>query len=91
LTALILIGWPALAGLPPKGAPRAVVAHYAARNEYWLAELVVSFLATAVFAALVVRQTRLEYAQESAENLRRLVEGTLEDHRKKSGSESESG
>ncbi|HTQ12043.1 MAG TPA: hypothetical protein VMI31_18415 [Fimbriimonadaceae bacterium] len=89
LTAVLLVGWPFFAGLPRKGAPRSVVAVYASRNEIWLAALVLSFLLLAVFAAMVVRRTRQEYAQESAENLRRLVEGTLEDHRKRRGTETE--
>ena len=89
LTAVLLLGWPAFAGLPPKGASRAVVAGYATRTEYWLAALIVSFLALVVFSALVVHRMRQEFVQESAENLRRLVEGTLQDHKKKSESESE--
>jgi len=76
-----------LVGLPAKHAPKAELAAYAHTALIWFWALIISFFSTTVFAALVVRQTREEYLEESAENLRSLVEGTLEDHRKKSGSE----
>lgn len=85
----MLIGWPVLVGLPPKGATRHVLIQYAVRSEIWFWVLIISFLLATIFAALVVRQSRQEYLSESADNLRALIEGTLEDHRKKSGSESE--
>jgi uncharacterized membrane protein (DUF485 family) len=87
LTVFILLGFPSLVGLPPKHAPVPVVKNWGVRAEVYVAALLVAFLTTTVLAALVVRQTRQEYLDESAKNLRELVEGTLEDHRKKSGSQ----
>lgn len=83
LTILILLGWPGLVGMPPRGASKARLRQYVVRSEVCFGVLIGSFLATTVFAALVVRQTRQEYLRESAENLRSLIAGTLEDHRKK--------
>jgi hypothetical protein len=89
LTFAVLIGWPAIVGKPPKGAPRRELKQYARKAEVAFGVMVGSFLVTTVLAGLVVRQYRQEFMQESAENLKMLVEGTLEDHRKKSGAGSE--
>jgi hypothetical protein len=83
LTGILLLGWPAFVGVPPKGAPKPIVKQYLVRSEIYFAALLASFLGATVFAALVVRQTRNEYMEASAENLRALIEGTLEDHKKK--------
>jgi hypothetical protein len=50
-----------------------------------------SFLITTVLAAFVVKQYRDEFTRSSADNLKMLVEGTLEDHRKKSGATDDQG
>jgi hypothetical protein len=83
LTAFLLLGWVPFVGLPPKNAPRADLRAYAVKTELYFFALIGSFIATTVFAALVVRQTRREVREEAAENLRTLIEGTLQDHRKK--------
>lgn len=84
LTAFLLLSWPALVGVPPKGSTNAKKKEYVVKTEIWFAALIVSFLGTTISAALVVRQTRQEYLKDSAENLKSLIEGTLQDHRKKS-------
>ncbi len=89
LTAFLLLGWPVLVGLPPKHAPASLIKQYALHTGIWLAALLLSFLTFTVLVAFVVRQMRQEYLEESADNLKALIEGTLEDHRKKSGAESE--
>ncbi|MFI5384969.1 MAG: hypothetical protein ACHQ50_02515 [Fimbriimonadales bacterium] len=89
LTVILLVGGPVVIGMPPRGASKLVLRDYAVRSEVWFTALMISFLGTTVSAALVVRQSRQEYLRESAENLRALIEGTLEDHRKKSESESQ--
>lgn len=86
LTVFLLLGWPFLVGLPAKGATKPVLRRYAVQSEIWFAALMISFLGTTVAAALVVKQSRDEYLQDSSNNLRKLIEGTLEDHRKKSES-----
>jgi len=90
LTAVLMIGWAQFVGLPPKGAPKPVVRRYLIRAEVCFGLLLASFLGTTITAALVVRQTRQEYLRESADNLKFLIEGTLQDHRKKSGSDESS-
>jgi hypothetical protein len=98
-TAFVMLGWPAIVGMPPKARQNAATAtqaeqrahrlalkQYAVRAELWLFVLVGSFLGTTVLAALVVRQTRQEVLKLSAENLRELIEGTLQDHKKKGAS-----
>jgi hypothetical protein len=85
-TAIVMLGWPSLVGMPPKGAAKPVLKEYAVRAEIWFFVLVGSFLGTTVFAALVVRQTRQEVLSQSAANLRELIEGTLQDHKNKGAS-----
>lgn len=87
LTAFLLLGWPSFVGLPPKGASRNALKAYAVKTEIYFFGLLGSFLTTTVCAALVVRQTRREVREAAAENLRSLIEGTLQDHRKKSESD----
>ncbi|HVT13912.1 MAG TPA: hypothetical protein VHE55_16740 [Fimbriimonadaceae bacterium] len=82
-TFLLLIGWPVFVGLPQRGASKPVLRQYLTRSEIWFTALMVSFLGTTVTAAFVVKQSREEYLEGSADNMRRLIEGTLEDHRKK--------
>lgn len=84
LTVALLGAYPVVVGVPPRNAPRKVLREFAVRNTIYFPALLVGFLGSAVTAILVVRQTKLEYARESAENLRALIEGTLNDHRKKS-------
>jgi hypothetical protein len=86
-TAVMMLGWPQFVGLPPKHAPKPVLKAYAVRLTVSAGVLLISFFGTAVTAALVMRQTREEYLRESAENLKMLIEGTLQDHRKKSGAD----
>lgn len=87
LTFFLLVGWPSFVGLPPKKSTRAQLKAYAVKTEIYFAGLMLSFIGTTVFAALVVRQTRREVQEQTAENLRMLIEGTLQDHRKKSESD----
>lgn len=89
MTAILLLGWPAFVGMPPKGAARPQLRAYALKAELYFCGLLASFLATTVFAALVVRQTRQEVREEAAYNMKLLIEGTLHDHRKKSESNDE--
>jgi hypothetical protein len=89
LTFFFLLGWPALVGLPQKGAPKRVLKEYAQRSELVFGLMIGSFLVTTVLAGLVVRQYRQEFMRDSSENLKSLIEGTLEDHRKKGGASDE--
>ena len=86
-TAFLLLAWPSLIGLPPRGASRLALKRYAVQSTWYIGAIVISFLGTTICAALVVRNTRQDYVRDSAANLRSLIEGTLEDHRKKSGPE----
>ena len=84
MTFFLLIGWPVFIGMPPKNAPKPVLRSYVAKTEIYFVGMIASFLATTIFAALVVRQTRNEVRDEAAQNMKLLIEGTLQDHRKKS-------
>jgi hypothetical protein len=79
-----MILWPVLLGLPPKHPTRQELARYALRAEIYVPLILVSLFATAVSSAFLMRAARLQFIEESSENLRQLVEGTLQDHRKKS-------
>lgn len=79
---ILMVGWPVLIGTPPKGGTKAEMARYALKAEIYFPLVMVFLLATVIFAYLVGRRAREQYLTESAENLKTLIEGTLEDHRK---------
>ncbi len=83
-TAVLMVMWPIIVGVPPIDATRRVKARYALRAQVYVPVLLLSLLGTAICSIYVARAARERYLAESAENLRQLIEGTLQDHRKKS-------
>ncbi|MFN8219287.1 MAG: hypothetical protein U0S12_04035 [Fimbriimonadales bacterium] len=78
----MLVAWPWLVGSKPEGDRKAVLQYLLRASEYFIALLVVFFV-TATLAWLTARRQREEYQEQSLENLKELIEGTLEDHGKK--------
>lgn len=80
---LLMVLWPVVIGLPPKGAPRRELAMYAIKSQIYVAVLLLSLLATAICAVYLIRAIREEYRRGAAEALREMIEGTLADHKGK--------
>jgi len=59
---------------------RRALARWTLRYAIYFLVMLTTFAATAICAALVARQARAEYRKEAVDNLRELIEGTLEDH-----------
>lgn len=79
---LVMLGaWPwMMAGKPP---PRTrEMAQYLLKTSIYFIVLLVIFFATVVLAWLTVRKTREEYQAQKLDNLKELIEATLEDHGK---------
>jgi len=82
---LLMFSWPFFLGpRPPRNAPKLELAEYAQKYLLLFGITAFVFLLTAVFALLLVRQTRRDYLEQTRVNLQELVEGTLRDHADKS-------
>lgn len=81
---VLLAAWPFVMGPSPGAkAPQDELRLYAIRAMAYFSLLLLVFFATAVLAWLAVRQAREEYRSQSRENLKHLIESTLEDHGRK--------
>jgi hypothetical protein len=60
---------------------------YGARFGLYVILMFLTFGTTMIVALLATRQARQEYREERMRNLERLIESTLEDHRRKSDPE----
>lgn len=76
--------WPlVMGGKPAPDAPRAALKEFALRSATYFCILILVFFAAIVCAWLSLRQTRDEFREQARENLQSLIEGTLQDHGKK--------
>lgn len=80
---VLMASWPLVLGRIPKGASQHEMAVYAIRAQIYIAVVLLAWFITAVLAVFVMRAAREEYLRGSAEALRLLIEGTLDDHKKK--------
>jgi hypothetical protein len=79
----LLLAWPWLIGpRPDPAAPAPVVRTYLTRTAVYVGVLVTTLVAAGICSMLILRRTREEYSAQAGENLRSLVEGTLQDHRR---------
>ncbi len=76
----LLLGWPWLVGARPEGV--SALRAYSLRFAIYATGTLLSFLLAAVSASFLAKQQREEYRELLLENMRRLVEGNLEDHKK---------
>lgn len=82
--------WPVILGpKPSESAGKKALAEYAARGLIYFALLCVIFLALCMCAIWIMRQNRIEFERQRQENLKNLVEGSLNDHGKRSDDSSE--
>lgn len=79
---LMLLGWPLIfrTGLP---AGHEAKVRYALVLGLYMGVLLLAFVATAWVSMLILRRLRAELREQSMENVKHLIESTLEDHRKK--------
>jgi hypothetical protein len=89
-TALVIIGlillvlWPFVIGpMPPAAAAPREKAEYLAKSLGYVTGLMVTWVAVATCALILMRQIRNEMKTATDRNLRELVEGTLRDHDKR--------
>lgn len=88
LTTLLITGMVLLLSFPwilramPRNGPRREKAQFAILFTTYSITLLLIFFAIVLLAWLIVRKQREVYRQESMENLRTLIEGTLQDHEK---------
>lgn len=82
---ILLLAWPFILGAKPgpNSNPlrkaewgKRVLVYFAATTSVWLC--------TAMSAFFVIRRSRIDLEQQAAKNIRFLVEGTLQDHDRKS-------
>jgi hypothetical protein len=79
----LMLGYPFVLRRPPQGAPGPELREFAARALAYLSLTVAVWLAVAVSALLVVVRSRRELARAELEQVRGLVEGSLDDHAKR--------
>ena len=82
---LLLVCWPCFVGAPAslKHAPRQAQAAFVERSGIYIIVLLLSWFGTLVLSWILLRRTRDEYREQAAENLKNLLEGTLQDHERK--------
>lgn len=82
---LLSIGWPLFVVPPPslRTASRHVQAAFAIRSGTYIMLLPISWFVALVLSWLFYRREREEYRKRTLENLKDLLEGTLQDHDRK--------
>lgn len=81
---VMLVAWPwAVGPKPSRGASHAVYRRYASRSTVYLTGLLVTFVGSGVGSYLLLKSVREEYADSMQQNLKVLIEGTLQDHGRK--------
>jgi cbb3-type cytochrome oxidase subunit 3 len=81
---LLLLSWPwAVGSRPAASAGERALNEYALRLMGYFLVLVIALFLTAVFAWLLMRQIRREYAEQRRANFQDLMESTLSDHAKR--------
>lgn len=76
--------WPFFLGARPAAdGPRKALADYAVKLLIYFGVTSLVWLMVAIFALLLLRQTRRQFANTRKEMVEDLVEGTLKDHERK--------
>jgi hypothetical protein len=79
---ILTLGFPWVLRARPHGGPRIALEHYTILFGSYLMVIVLSFVAAAVCAILMVRQVRESFRAQSRQNLEELVESSLRQHKK---------
>lgn len=79
----MMLAWPAMVSHIPEHAALIQRKRLLLRYTIYFSTLISDFFATMVCAWVLVRRARLQAIEESRENLRLLIEGTLHDHKAK--------
>ena len=72
-----------LANKPPKGAAHAEQVSFAIRSDIVILVLLASLFTTVILVWVWAQRLREEYREQSRQNLQSLIEGTLQDHERK--------
>ena len=82
---ILLLAWPFILGAKPgKSESKKVKVEWGRRVLVYFGVTTTAWLITAMSAYLVIRKSRTELAEMTTQNLRSLVEGSLQDHDRKS-------
>ena len=75
---LLLVGWPVLLGpKPPKGSRRTEYRAYIVRSGLYMSGLLIAALGSGIGAIVLFRRVTNEYAEQSIDNLKELIEGSV--------------
>lgn len=78
---VLLVAWPWIVGVrPAQTAPEPERLRYLVRYSLYFLALIVTFFAAALGGFLIARRQREEFREETLDQLKELIEGTLEDH-----------
>jgi hypothetical protein len=81
---VLLVSWPwIVGGQPARSAPERERLAYVLRFGLYLAGTIVTFFLAALAAFFTARRARNMLREEAKENVRELIDGTLEDHAKR--------
>lgn len=82
---ILLVMWPILVGAqPPASAEAAVRRLFAVHFLYYISSIVVLLVISAVGAVVIMRRTVVEVREAQKDNMKELIETTLEAHKTKS-------
>ncbi len=85
ITLVLLIERPVLIGkIPARPAKRIEVLAYSKRALAFTGFLIVAVSCAGVGSIVLVRRANAEFRRQSLENMKSLVDGTIDDHKKKS-------
>lgn len=79
---LMIVAWPWLLGPAPKrGQPKAEFLSYTQRSSAYLAGMCLCLVGSTVGSILIVRKTKRDYAEQTRDNIRKLVAGEAHESR----------
>ncbi|MDR3691715.1 MAG: hypothetical protein P4L46_20215 [Fimbriimonas sp.] len=85
-TLALLIERPSIVGpLPHRPATRAAALAFSKRALAFTGALIVSITSAGVGSIVLVRRANAEFRRQSLENMKSLIDGTIEDHKRKAG------
>ncbi len=68
----------------PKGQSKTALRHWLIGSQIYVSILLICLFLTLVFAVLLARSIRKEYREKASDAMKELIEGTMEDHKRKS-------